>query len=300
MLKTNLEPHFLLRDKPEWRRKGLSFFLSLLIHVLLFIVIIVFISPIEVYIYEDVRNVFIASDPELIFPNFIESPSVTSSAGSEMAPAGKPASAATGLPSQIRSSRDANLASDPEIDPSISTRYQLSLPPDYMLKLPSGFEIDPSLKREERKPYDYGSSQDTTAPKIDLNKYGYPGVSQFDPTRGLGQTYSQGTQVLPGGVVLVKARAYDLGPWAEKTVDIVMGNLILPPSQTATPSGEVEVSLVVDRDGGIVSFEVLSSSSSPRLDQAAIKALEMSSPLPRLPKNFPEQNLKLRLVFLLQ
>lgn len=300
MLKTDLGPRFLLHERPEWRRRGLCFFISLLIHALVFLAIILFISPIEVYIYEDVRNVFIASDTELAFPDFFDGPDVSTPSGSAVPQPGQPAAQVSGLTSQPTGTGGVASSSDPEIDPSISSRFQLSLPADYMLRLPSGFEVDPSLKREQRYQYDYGAGRDSIERDIDLSKYGFSDLSRFDPTRSLRHTPYGGAKAVPGGAVLLQGKAYDLGPWAEKAIDIIMINMILPPSQTTTPSGEVEVSLIINRNGGIISAEVQTPSQSPRLDKAALKALELSSPLPQLPKNFPDQNLKIRLVFSLQ
>ena len=55
--------------------------------------------------------------------------------------------------------------------------------------------------------------------------------------------------------------------------------------------------MVILKDGWIASTEVVTPARVPELQAAALKALELSSPLPRLPRSFSRNSLEISLVF---
>jgi hypothetical protein len=80
-------------------------------------------------------------------------------------------------------------------------------------------------------------------------------------------------------------------------VGLILNNWFIPILLPAQESDEFEIALIVQNDGRIASTEVIRTARIPELQQAALKALELSTPLPRLPREFPEKSLELRLVF---
>jgi len=61
--------------------------------------------------------------------------------------------------------------------------------------------------------------------------------------------------------------------------------------------GEVGVSVLVAKSGQLLAIDVTSTSKIDLLDQAALKALDLSGPFPALPKDFPNSSLDVYFVF---
>jgi TonB family protein len=62
-------------------------------------------------------------------------------------------------------------------------------------------------------------------------------------------------------------------------------------------AGVVTIRFTIQRDGRITDVAVLKSSGHPPYDFAARKAIELSSPLAPLPKNFPNPNERVTAMF---
>ena len=91
----------------------------------------------------------------------------------------------------------------------------------------------------------------------------------------------------PGSGVFFDTQGYDLGPWVNRVVEIVRSNWLIPVAAELGMKGIVSVSFKVARDGTIRDLKMISSSTVPSFDQAAVRALQSSSPLPALPADFP-------------
>lgn len=91
----------------------------------------------------------------------------------------------------------------------------------------------------------------------------------------------------PGSGVFFDTQGYDLGPWANRAVALVRSNWIIPVAAELGMKGVVGISFKVERNGTIRDLKIVSPSGVPSFDQAALSALQSSSPLPPLPNDFP-------------
>ncbi|HSP07593.1 MAG TPA: energy transducer TonB, partial [Acidobacteriota bacterium] len=91
----------------------------------------------------------------------------------------------------------------------------------------------------------------------------------------------------PGSGVFFDTQGFDLGPWGNQAVSIVRSNWIIPVAAELGIKGVVGISFKVERNGTIRDLKIISPSGVPSFDQAALSALQSSSPLPPLPQNFP-------------
>ena len=89
-----------------------------------------------------------------------------------------------------------------------------------------------------------------------------------------------------------KVEGYNLTPWAEKIVNKILVNWIIPSDQKMSLKGVVGISATIEKNGELSSITIVSSSTDQFLDEAALKALRLSSPLPGLPDDFPNKNLE--------
>jgi len=92
-------------------------------------------------------------------------------------------------------------------------------------------------------------------------------------------------------------KKYNLTPWASRAVEAIQKNWDIPPSRPASPEAAVEIVIVLQKSGQISDLEVVASSMDRAFDQAARFAIELSSPLPPLPDDFPAASLEISLVF---
>jgi TonB family protein len=92
-------------------------------------------------------------------------------------------------------------------------------------------------------------------------------------------------------------KRYNLTPWASKAVELIQKNWDLPPARPSNPDAAVEIVIILQKSGQVSNVEVIASSNDPAFDQAARFAVELSSPLPALPEDFPDARLEIALVF---
>jgi TonB family protein len=99
--------------------------------------------------------------------------------------------------------------------------------------------------------------------------------------------------------ILTDTRGVDFGPYMTQLAKTIRKSWIdlLPPTVFAptVKQGSVAIKVVVQKDGKVDKIEVEESSGDVRLDGAALGSITVSSPLPPLPKEFPGENLGLRL-----
>jgi TonB family protein len=117
-----------------------------------------------------------------------------------------------------------------------------------------------------------------------------PGYSEPVGNRGAGGTIRRSG--FPDAVADV-----DISSWADETVRKIQENWSIPSESSEKIKGSVGIYLVIRKKGDLVSAEIMESSGYSSLDQAAMKALDVSFPLPGLPDNFPAENLEIYLVF---
>lgn len=114
-----------------------------------------------------------------------------------------------------------------------------------------------------------------------------------------GARVSRGTpsqiRVVPPSVLKI-----DLSPWARSVVDLIQKNWSVPVEPASGSTAAVEIVVVILRSGEIASVEVAAASEDRDFNLAAREAVEMSSPLPRLPDGFPAASLEVSLIFIKQ
>lgn len=92
---------------------------------------------------------------------------------------------------------------------------------------------------------------------------------------------------------------YDWGPYAQSMVSRIRVNWYanMPQLIRTGIGGVVTIRFTIQRDGRITEISVLKSSGHPPYDFAARKAIELSSPLNPLPKDFPNPNERVTAMF---
>jgi TonB family protein len=102
------------------------------------------------------------------------------------------------------------------------------------------------------------------------------------------------------GPLSFETQWYDWGEYAEGMVSRIRvnwyANMPMPLLQTGL-KGVVTIRFTIHRDGHISDITILSSSAIPPYDFAAKKAIELSSPLNPLPKDFPEETERVTCMF---
>jgi TonB family protein len=296
----------LIKIRPEILAHGFSLFASLLIHAgLIYLLVTYFVSVRIIEFKETVTPVIIAPPPRLNLPE------------SARNPANLP-EVIEGFPDFL-SSRTLPLKKagpSPEIvpfeKPVVSTAIEAFEP-----KFTTGFRLDqPSPEKSGIASADrlrlpiqdrmIGSRNDlarpTTPPKdVDWRKYlsvgsgGSRGYLSSSSGRGRIRGSLRG-----GSSFSANIKKYNLSPWASKVVALVQKNWEIPPTRPANPEAVVEIAVVIQKDGRISTLEVVSSSDDQTFNQAARFALELSSPFPPLPEEFPPAHLEISFVFSVQ
>ncbi len=101
------------------------------------------------------------------------------------------------------------------------------------------------------------------------------------------------------GPLSFETQWYDWGPYAQSMVSRIRVNWYanMPQIIRTGIQGVVTIRFTIQRDGRITDLELLSSSGVPPYDFAARKAIELSSPLNPLPKDFPNPNERVTVMF---
>lgn len=89
----------------------------------------------------------------------------------------------------------------------------------------------------------------------------------------------------------------DLAPWAQKVVERIQKNWTVADSQDIGIENSVRIALLLKKNGELTSLELLESSDTLALDQAAVRAINMSRPFPPLPKDYPLKTMEVVLQF---
>ena len=92
-------------------------------------------------------------------------------------------------------------------------------------------------------------------------------------------------------------KKYNLSPWASKVVALIQKNWEIPPTRPANPESVVEIVTILQKDGRVSGLEVVVPSDDQSFNRAARFAIELSSPFPPLPEDFPAASLELSFVF---
>ena len=101
------------------------------------------------------------------------------------------------------------------------------------------------------------------------------------------------------GPLSFESQWYDWGEYAAGMVAKIRLNWYenMPPLIRTGMKGVVTIRFTIQRDGRITDIETLNSSTVPPYDFAAKKAIELSTPLNPLPKDFPEASERVTCMF---
>jgi len=301
-------------NKSELARRGVSFLLSLLFHALIIFSIIH--SKFTYKIYPDkveVWEVVIVPPEKLYIPNYIEAfPEISVEENYEFLGEEKKISNKFETevhdisslipeknlgPHQIIHKNLKSSTNDITLSSALTSKFKLELPSTSKTDSSTTYKLDLSL--------DYGKPQTTlsresnpTKKEINLWKYIYPDHSRTHPktSPAFSGRDRTGTAHLRGRAS-IQAKDYDLTPWAEEVVERIQKNWLISPAIKIGRKGLVKIFIIVERNGELQSAEIVNSSAVPLFDQAALKAIDTSSPFPDLPDDFPDDNLEAYFVF---
>ena len=101
------------------------------------------------------------------------------------------------------------------------------------------------------------------------------------------------------GPISFETQWYDWGPYAQAMVSKIRVNWYanMPQIIRTGIQGQLTIRFTIQRDGRITDVTLLKSSGVPPYDYAAKKAIELSSPLNPLPKDFPNPNERVTAMF---
>jgi TonB family protein len=166
-----------------------------------------------------------------------------------------------------------------------SFKSESDLLPDYVLDFSLEFNKAQNLLSEmERANFERNVKQ------LKLPRSGFFNIGFSKGSKGLARRSVGGVAQRAGASFRIEN--YDISPWAEKVVNTILANWIIPYPKEMGVKGVVGISVIIDESGEILSAQVVNSSLILLLDEAALKALKESSPFPSLPEDFPKKNLE--------
>jgi TonB family protein len=295
----------ILKNKPELLKHSLSLLASLIIHAALIYTLAAYFVSVKIIDFgEQVTPVIIASPEELHLPK-IEGNLPNPQDWREQFPEFRP--------------RRAQPLQEPTTIPketgTVEERQESFAGPVINPKLTSEFRLDQGLPEKPESASDKNlrfflplaakTSPESLAVKksllknVDLRQYLYsilPGGRGSSP--GVHYGGRQGATSLRGRSPAPSVvKNYDLSPWARNVAELIQKNWMIPSTQAAGPNDTAEIAVVILKNGEISSAEIIVPSENKSFDQAALEAIEVSSPLPPLPDDFPAASLKISFVF---
>ncbi len=103
-----------------------------------------------------------------------------------------------------------------------------------------------------------------------------------------------------GAQILSDTQGVDFGPYLARVVYSVKRNWysVIPITAQMGQQGRVAIVFEIVKDGSVPQIRLVGSSGSEPLDRAALSAINMSNPFPRLPDEFTGNHLVLQFIFL--
>ncbi len=157
--------------------------------------------------------------------------------------------------------------------------------PDYVLDFSLEFSKTKKLLSEAE-----GANLEKNLKQLKYPRSGFFNIGFSKGGTGLART-GVGSMAQRAGASF-RIEDYDISPWAEKIVNTILANWIIPYPKELGVRGVVGISVIIDESGEILSAQVVNSSLILLLDEAALKALKESSPFPSLPEDFPKKSLE--------
>ena len=281
-----------------WLKKAVSLGVSLAVHAVMLVLLVVYYGPIKILDFDSyVRDVYIAPPLErLLLPDRTEPASDPApNRGSDVSVMTQTAAAGPAVADDIPSRERISLPERIEVPPHLQERFYLRPLPEERADLPPylSFRIAPERTLPR---FEYGPEPGRVIPRVDLSKYIRPALPRFPAEPGSSSARGREGEPASAGSDAV-SRQVEIARWADLAVAMIMERWLVPHLTLDQEEDEFEISVVIQRDGWIASTEVVKPARVPQLLAAALKALELSSPLPRLPRSFSKHSLEIRLVF---
>ena len=302
----------ILKDNPELKRKGLCFLCSVVIHAIFITLCLIFIIPIRVFVYEKkIADVIIVPPEKLFIPEIDKYPSGVSDFRESFPGTGPEERSqfpqekgkiqvdieqgVTEIEENLEGRTDKiaphpGLTSGFSLDIPSRSKSKSDLLSDDKLFLPLSSDKKENILKEISKSYEKKD--------LDFLKYMYSDYSNITSSKRTPSSRSSGRRTsIRRGSTSFKVKDYDISPWAKIVVDRIQKNWVLSPLQKTSTKGEVEIFVIIEKSGELSSVEIIESSEIQLLDQTALNALNMSSPFPKLPDDFPNKSLEAYFVF---
>lgn len=179
-------------------------------------------------------------------------------------------------------------------DSDLTSGFRLGLPSEFKPDLPPDYKLNLSQYSERAKSMFYKRERESVKKDINLSKYIYSDFSNIRFTKKRKPSFrsSGARNTVHRGSASFAIKDYDITPWATKVVDKIQNNWIIPSSEEAGGKGLVGISVIIEKNGELLSVKIVNSSDVHLLDEAALKAIELSSPFPALPDVLPVAKLE--------
>jgi TonB family protein len=257
--------------------------------------VIVFFQPIEISLEERVTEVIITPQDNLLIPHIER---LLSGRSVRAAPEG----AENIRPNERPPETDSNDAtgSQPQIQvgsidkapsplPEFTKGFKLTISPEDS----SGFSLNIAPSKDvSPEPEEY-----LTENELDLLRYLSSATSTQRPLGRSPSTETYGARISSPGKASFNISQIDISPWARDVVEKIQKNWAIPTSQDDDGKNVVEITVSIGKNGDLLNVGIRNSSAHPTLDQAALNAVRMSAPFPKLPDNFPNDNLETHFLF---
>ncbi len=196
---------------------------------------------------------------------------------------GPPAAAASAAPGP---------AAQGPVIPSLATKFRESLASRY--RTGQGSDLTIALAPPGTKPSAGAPAGKAKAPDFFQYLSGGAGTGEAGAGTGTGPGGGAGGQ---RAAISIALKGYNLSPWAQKVLELIMKNWQLPYAPGLAERTRVKVIVVVKKSGELASIELAEGSARDVLDEAALGAVRGSLPFPALPDDFPGDFLEASIEF---
>jgi TonB family protein len=294
----------IFRNRPEILNHGLSLLVSVLVHAgVLYLLAAHLVSVKIIEFKEQVTPVVIVPPPPLELPRKARDPAnlpAVIEGFPEFLPRRTLPREAGVQPQEIPVFEEPpEIAAIEAFEPKFSAGFQLDRTPPQKPGIASADRL--RLPIQDRKKGTTDALARTPVPPQDVDWRKYLSSSSTGGRWSYRSSSIGGKRVrgdLRGRMTTsASVKRYNLAPWASKVVEVIQKNWDIPATRPSNPDAAVEIVIVLQKSGQVSTMEVIASSEDRTFDQAARFAIELSSPLPPLPEDFPAASLEIAFVF---
>jgi TonB family protein len=280
-------------NRDNLKERGISFFGSILFHLVLLILLINLVPPVRVSLFRH------AAEVRIVDLKTISMPQIIGLSEAQTSDALVPQTSTEALSVQGTENL-AQTAPDPgvvylknlTIGRSVGSKEQsFDLVPNP--KAPRDFSLGIGRKNSEYE----RKSEEETREELDFSKFQGQSLSSLPFNRIITKKRGEDLSEQINPYVSVLQEGVDLSPWVRQVVDKIRNNWNPPPIVESTALGEVKILVIIGKNGSLLSAEIVEPSVFPVFDQTATAAIRSSVPFPPLPIEFPSERLEAFLVF---